>query len=250
MKIKIILLFLLFYIGALLMTLPADKVVRFIPENSGVKVAAVSGTLWDGQASQLVYQNRYRLKQLDWEINWSLLQPLQLQLDLKFNNGLNAMSGNGTILFGLSDTSIKNFIMNISPAEVLTYVSLPVPVKVKGDLSLVIKTASQGSPYCQQLDGYLDWKGAKIESEMGNIDLDFAHIDLSCNNGQVTAKLQQHSQQLNSTGTVLLKEKGIYEIKGLIKAGDKLEPSIKDALSWIGVKNQRGETVVTFNGKL
>ena len=250
MKIKLILLFVLFYLFSLLITLPAEKVVRFIPDNTGIKVAAVSGSLWDGQASQLTYKKQFQLQQVDWKIDWFALARLQLKLDVTFNNGIRAMSGKGFILLGLSGLSVEDFVVDISAPELLSYASLPVPAEVSGDFSLVIKNASQGLPYCQQLDGYIVWQNAKINSDMGNVDLDSAHIDLSCDNGQVVADLQQQSEQLTTTANFLLKEGGVYQLQGLLKAGNKLDPSIKDALSWIGTKNQSGETVLSFNGKL
>ena len=250
MKIKLILLFVLFYLVSLLITLPADKVVRFIPDNSGIKVAAVSGSLWDGKAALLTYKNQFQLQQLDWKVDWLALARLQLKLDVEFNNGIRAMSGKGFILLGFSGLSVEDFVVDISAPELLSYARLPVQVEVNGDFSLVIKNGSQGEPYCQQLDGYIVWKNAEINSEMGNVDLDSAHIDLSCDNGQIVADLRQRSEQLTTTGNFLLKERGVYQLRGLLKAGNKLDPSIKDALSWIGSKNQSGETVLSFNGKL
>ena len=250
MKIKLILLFVLFYLISLLITLPADKAVRFIPENAGIKVAAVSGTLWDGQASQLTYKKQFQLQQVDWKIDWSALTRLKLKLDVKFNNGIAAISGKGFILMGFSGFSVEDFVVESSAAELLSYASLPIPVKAGGDLSLRVKKASPGSPYCQQLDAYIVWQNAKINSDMGSVGLDSARIDLSCDNGQVVANLQQHSEELTATGKFLLKERNLYQLQGVLKAGDKLDPSIKDALSWIGSKNQSGETVLSFNGKL
>ena len=250
MKIKLILLFVLFYLVSLLVTLPADKVVRFIPDNTGIKVAAVSGSLWDGQAAQLTYKKQFQLQQLDWKMDWLALARLQLKLDVKFNNGINAMSGKGFVMLGFSGISVEDFVVDTSVSELLSYARLPVPAEVSGDLSLIIKNGSQGTPYCRQLDGYIVWRDAQIKSDMGSIDLDSAHIDLSCDKGQLVADLQQHSEQLTTTANFLLKEKGAYQLRGLLKAGDKLDPAIKDALSWIGSKNQSGETVLRFDGRL
>lgn len=250
MKLKLILLCVLVYLSSLLITLPADKVVRFIPENTGIKMTAVSGSLWEGQAALLTYKNQFQLQQLEWEIDWFSLAKLQLKLDLKFHDAIREMSGKGFILFGFSGFSIEDLVVDISAPGLLSYARLPVPLKVSGDLSLVIKNVEQGMPYCRQLDGYIVWRNAKINSEMGDVDLDSAHIDLSCRNGQVVADLQQRSEQLTTTASFLLKEEGNYQLQGLLKAGDTLDPAIRDALSWIGSKNQSGETVLRFNGKL
>jgi len=250
MKIKLILLFVLFYLLSLFITLPADKLLPFIPENSDIKVAAVSGTLWNGKAVQISYKEQFQVQKIDWKVDWSALSSLQFKLAVKFSNGAQALSGKGFILLGLSGWSAENFIIDSSAAELLAYAPLPVPAEVSGALSLVIKKASPGQPYCQQLDGKLIWQNGKISSDFGNIDLNGADIDLSCKDGQLLAELQQNSEQLTAKGDFLLKSDGVYQLQGTLQAGKKLDPAIKDALSWIGRKNSAGETVVSFNGKL
>ena len=250
MKIKLILMFFLFYVVSLLITLPAEKAISFIPKHTGIKVAQASGTLWQGKALQLTYKKELQVQELDWQFDWSALSHLQLKIDVRFKNGMHAMSGKGFILLGFSGFSVEDLVVDSSAAELLSYRQLAVPVEVSGDVSLVIKNASQGSPYCQELDGYLIWNDAKINSEMGDVDLDSAHIDLSCSEGQIVADVKQKSEQLTTTANFLLEEKGLYQVQGLVKAGDKLEPALKDALLWIGGKNQAGETIFQFNGKL
>ena len=250
MKIKIIFLFIGFYLLSLLITLPADKLVRFIPAETGIRLAAVSGSLWQGQAAQLNYKKQLQLQNLNWEIDWPALARLQLKVHLKFNNGVNALSGKGAVVFAFSGIAVENLVLDSSAAELLSYVDLPVPLQLEGELSLIIKKATQGSPYCRELDGYLLWKDAAIKSEMGSVDLDAAHIDLSCQQGQLFADLQQRSEELTTTANVLLKAQRAYQLRGSLKAGEQLDPAIKDALSWLGRKNQSGETVLRLNGRL
>ena len=114
MKIKIILLLVVFYIGSLLISLPAQQVVRFIPANTGVKVSSASGTLWNGKATHLTYKKQFQLQQLNWKVDWLALLGLQLKLDVEFNNGIQEMSGKGFVLFGLSGVSVENFVADIS----------------------------------------------------------------------------------------------------------------------------------------
>ena len=250
MKIKLIFLFIVFYLLSLLSTLPADKLARFIPADTGISLAAVSGSLWQGQAGQLNYKKQFQLQHIDWEIDWFALARLQLKVHIAFNNGVNALSGKGALIFAFSGIALENFILDSSAAELLAYIDLPVPLQLEGDLSLIIKEAAQGDPYCRVLDGYLLWKDAAINSEMGSVDLNSARIDLSCDQGQLVGDLQQSSEELTTTANVRLKEQRAYQLRGLLKAGEQLDPAIKDALSWIGRKNQSGETVLVLNGRL
>lgn len=251
MKTKLILLFVFFYLLSLLATLPASAVIRLLPRSSAIAVADASGSVWQGKIVQLTYKQKYRLQQLEWRFDWLALANLQLKLDLKFTNGSNAMAGKGALLFGFSGFSVENFVADLSAAELLSYLHLPLPpVAAAGKLSVVIKNAQQGDPYCQQLDALILWQNSQVNSEMGNIDLGAVNINLSCEKGQLRADLEQHSEQLNSAITLLLKEGGAYQLQGLLKESDQLEPSVRQALPWIGAKNQSGETVLNFNGKL
>lgn len=250
MKIKIILLLVVLYLGSLLITLPAQQVVRFIPQSSGVTIGSVSGTLWDGSANQINYKNQFQLQDVDWEVDWIALFALKLKLDLDFNNGVKGMSGKGAVLLGVSGWSVENFVIDISAPELISYANIIVPADITGDLSLVIKSASQGKPYCDEIDGFVVWNNANITSEFGDVDLKSAHLDLSCDAGQLVGDLEQDSEQLTSSGKFILKEKGLYQLRGLLKPGEQLAPNIKDLFSWVGAKNKSGETVFNFNGKL
>lgn len=250
MKVKFILLFVFCYLFFLIATLPVATVMRFIPKNSGISVAAVSGTLWHGKAHQLTYQKRYHLQQMNWDVDWLALPSLQLKLDITFNNGRQAMTGNASLLLGFSGISAENVNIDLTAPELLSYLNLALPVNAQGNLALDIKKAALGKPYCRQLDGQLTWKNAKINSELGNIDLETANADLSCKSGQLVADLQQTSEQLNSTFKFMLKAQGAYQLQGHLKAGDTLAPALKDALSWIGTKNSAGEIPLNFNGVL
>jgi len=250
MKLKYILLAIFFYLISLLITLPAAVVSYFIPENSGLKVAVASGTLWQGKAQQLVINNKYHLKQVKWDVDWLALLGLQFKVDLQFTNGRDGVSGKGDVMVGFSGLSVEQLLIDISAPELLSYINLPVPIDAQGNISLVIKEASQGVPYCEQIEGSLIWDNAYIESTMGNIALQRVDVDLSCDNGQVSADIKQQSAQLDSQISVLLSEGGAYQLSGLIKDSDKLAPTIKQALPWIGSKNSNGATVLNFKGKL
>ena len=250
MKIKFILLFVFCYLFFLVATLPAATVMRFVPKNSGINVASVSGTLWHGKAHQLTYKKHYHLQQMDWDVDWLALPTLQLKLDITFHNGRQAMTGNASVLLGFSGISAENVDIDLTAPELLSHLNLALPVNALGNLALDINKVSLGKPYCKQLDGQLIWKNARLDSELGNIDLETANADLSCQNGQLVADLQQSSEQLNSTFKFTLKAQGAYQLQGHLKAGDKLAPEFKDALSWVGTKNSAGEIPLNFNGVL
>ncbi|MEH6454369.1 MAG: type II secretion system protein N [Psychromonas sp.] len=250
MKIKLILLFVFFYLGSLITTIPASLITYFVPKNSGVEMSTPSGTLWNGKTTQITYDKKYNLQQVSWKVDWSALLSLQVKLDLKFANASEALSGNGSFLYGLNGPLLENVFIDLPAAQLLTYANLPLPVEVNGDISLVLKKASQGAPYCAQLDAFIVWDNASINSQMGNVDLASANIDVSCENGEIFAVSQQQSEQIETSFNASLRKAGAYQLKGLMKGTDKLDPSINQSLSWIGKKDNTGATMVSIDGYL
>jgi general secretion pathway protein N len=250
MKIKFIILFVSLYLVALLITLPATALLRFIPQNTGLHIAGVSGSAWQGEAALLSYHKKLNLQRVSWDVDWLALAALQIKLDVKFNNGQNAMSGKGFVKLGVSGLVIENVLLDLSAQELLSYVDLPVPVEASGDVTLVIKEASQGNPYCDTLDGLFVWKNAEVSSDLGKVDLATVNINLSCDKGDAVAVLQQESEQLSSNINALLQQGGAYQLVGTVKGSNKLNPDINQALSFLGAKDSSGATLVRFNGRL
>lgn len=250
MKIKFIILFVSLYLLALLITLPATVLVGFIPQSTGLNLAGVSGSAWQGQAALLSYNKKLNLQRVSWDLDWLALAALQLKLDVKFNNGHDAMSGKGLVKLGFSGLVIENMLIDLSAQELLSYADLPVPVEASGDVSLIIKEAAQGYPYCETLDGYFVWENAGVSSDLGKIDLARVNINLSCDKGEAVAVLKQESEQLSSNIRGLLQQGGAYQLVGTVKGSNKLNPDINQALSFLGPKDASGATLVRFNGRL
>lgn len=250
MKLKISLVFIVLYILSLVFTAPASLLTRFIPNNAGVKIAEVSGTVWNGQLSQVDYRGQFQLQKVTWDFDWLALLSFKLKADVTFNNRLKALSGDGATIYDLSGLSVANVDIELQATELTPYLQLPIPVTPLGTLNLMIESGSLGKPYCEVLDGYLVWHDAKVESAMGSIDFASPNIDLSCSNGELVALLKQNSDQLTTNANILLSEGGRYQLEGNIIGHDKLDPTILGALPLIGVQNQSGEVMLNFKGRL
>ncbi|MCP5077632.1 MAG: type II secretion system protein N [Psychromonas sp.] len=250
MKIKIGLAFVAVYLVSLLLTTPAGMATRFIPDSAGIQIGHTSGTVWNGKLSQVDYRDQFQLQKLTWKFDWLALLTLKAQADVKFDNGRKVLAGSGAVAYGLSGVALSDVNVELNATALLPYLKLPVPVTPSGKLSLVIENASQGAPYCDELDGYLVWHDAKVKTPMGNIDFATPSMDLSCSEGGLVASLKQHSEQLTTNANMLLTEGGSYQLQGNIIGSDKLDPSMLQALSWLGPKNESGATALNFKGRL
>lgn len=250
MKIKITLSFIVIYVVFLVATAPANLINRFMPKHADIKFEDISGTLWNGKLSNLVYLNKYPLKELTWKIDWLALASLKVQANIEFNNGRRELLGVGSVAYGTAGAVVNNVNIDMQATELMPYIQMPVPVTPAGRLTLVVESGSLGDPYCGELDGYLVWRGAQVDTPMGNIDLASPNIDLSCAQGNLVASLKQTSEHLTTNANVTLKKGGSYQLQGNIIANEKLDPAIAQAISWIGPKNSKGETQFNYRGRL
>ena len=113
MKIKISLACFAVYIISLILTTPASMVTRFIPENSGVQIGHITGTLWNGKLSQVDYRNQFQLQKLTWKFDWLALLMLKAQADIKFDNGRKILTGAGSIAYGFSGMMLSDVTVDL-----------------------------------------------------------------------------------------------------------------------------------------
>ncbi len=249
MKVKIAILVVLVYCGSLLVNLPAAAVVGWMPAST-VKIDNVSGSLWNGQAKQVIINPKVTLHNVKWDIQLKALLNLAIGADVSFYNGPSKMSGKGFVQYGLTGVSASNVMVDLTSAELLALIPTKLPVKIEGEFSAVIQQIKQGDPYCEQLQGTVVWHNAFVYSQMGNVNLASPSVDLGCADGNITAFVTQDSEQLNTNLDINLGEGGIYQLNGEIQGKDELPPSIAQSLTWIGPKNDSGATTVSFNGVL
>ncbi|TEW53937.1 type II secretion system protein N [Psychromonas sp. RZ22] len=251
MKVKIAIFFIFVYCITLLVNLPAAVVVAWMPKTA-IKINDVTGSIWQGQAKQVVVNPKLTLQNVKWDIQFDALLDSVLAANVSFDNGPQSMSGKAVVEYGITSgqASASNVILDLTSQELLTFLPMQLPVKITGEFSAAIKKVQQGSPYCEQLDGVIFWNNAYLSSQMGNIDLSSAAVDLSCDNGNISALVTQKSEQLITNLDVKLSEGGAYQLNGDIQGTDKLDPSIAQSLSWAGPRNASGATTINFKGRL
>jgi len=250
MKFKISLAVIALYLLSLMINAPATLLTRFMPDNADVEIGYASGTVWSGTLSQVTYLKKFKLQKLSWEFDWLALVTLKLKADLTFDNGQSLLNGVASVAYGLSGVEFSDVNIDMKATEIVPYLQLPIPVTPSGKFSLKVEHATQGTPYCGNLDGYLVWHDALVLTSMANIDLGSPSVDLSCSEGNLVASLTQDSEELVTNARIVLSEGERYQIAGDIMAGKKLDPTVAQAISWIGPKNSTGSTILKLDGRL
>lgn len=249
MKVKIVVLIAFVYCITLLVKLPAAVVVEWLPK-SAIKINNATGTIWQGQAKEVVINPKIRFENVTWDLLPLSLLALKLEADVAFNNGPEAMSGKGNVHYGFSGAGASNVILDITSKQLLTLVPMRLPVSIDGEFNAAINEISEGTPYCEQLIGNILWQNAVVGSQLGDVNLASPSVDLGCDDGNITAFVTQESDELTTTLDIRLSEGGVYQLNGEIQGTNKLAPDIANSLTWIGPKNENGATILKFSGQL
>lgn len=249
-KVLIAALFLVAYLGFLLVKLPATLVVRYLPLPPNlVQLEGVSGTLWSGQVARLQYASE-SLTQLRWELNgWSLLR-FAPEISLRFGdrsglNGQGVVGWNGAA-FG------RDITLNVPAPWVLDRVPmrLPFPLTVAGQLQLKVDQFAQGNPWCDNLYGNLYWYGADADTSAGKLPLGDPEIKLTCIDSRLVAELKQSSEAVQMMGKLELQANRQYLFQGSLKPGPELPEEMKQGLPFLGQPDGQGRFPLRYQGRI
>lgn len=131
--------------------LPAKFVVDNLPNVRGLDISGVQGSLWQGRAQKVSFQ-QYDFGQVTWDLQVFKLLTGKAELNVRFGrNSELGLTGRGVVGYGFSGPYAENLLASIPVAKVMEQVNVPAPVGATGDLELMIKNYSYASLGVNQL---------------------------------------------------------------------------------------------------
>lgn len=240
---------LLCYLGFLLSSLPADRVLAHVPLPPDVQVQGVQGTLWQGKVETLRWQ-RHALHAVHWSLLFSHWLRLAPAVALKFEDR-NGLLGEAVVTWQDGVLKIDQARLQADAAWLAAQSPMPLPVALNGTLSWrdgELTVTPQG--VCQRLAGSLNWQEAKVVSPFGPLDLDTAQAQLSCNKGRWQAQVKQSSSQLRTEGRVDMGVQGDYQLDARLFPASSLAAAYRQGIDMIGPRDSEGAVRVKQNGRL
>ncbi len=221
---------------ALLATLPISFVLSYLPKNIPIQLSQVSGTIWQGKAVSVRYQN-IELGQLNWDI-----QPLSLFLG-QLSSHINL---NGEQIKLDSDIAIhwdKTLHLSHTQAEIeASFLQnfKKIPAKLAGTFNLnldsVIVKIPNNQPPLPLIQGKIEWHNAQVLSP----------VDIPLGAFRLVIKTRDQTQlgQLNNLDTpnapialdtkLQLDQKYDYQVMGKIKANKQANALLKMGINSLG----------------
>ena len=252
---KLLLLLLLIYGASLLLLLPATHSYALLrpqlpPAAAPLQVGDLSGTLWQGRAGAVWWQQRpYGAA------GWQLWLPGLLQGELQIN--LQLQPEPTAILNGrLHLTAAQNYYLSAIEGDIAAewlrqQLPLPLPVTAGGRLELAL---AQLQPAPQlAANGVVWWRDAHLQAS-APLPLDLKLGDLSITlsplpDGGVLGELGDGGGPLQLRGRVTLQESGHYRIDALLGSRGN-DAALAQSLALLGRANSDGQIPISLNGRL
>lgn len=237
------------YVCFLVGTLPATLALSYVPLPANVMITQVEGTVWQGEAKRISFNN-IDVEDVRWDTSVLALLTGSAQVYVEFGRGKNSLRGRGELGYSSAGVYVQDFTATASSEWLISASDAPLPVTTKGNVKLTIAAMQQGQPWCEQLDGQLSWSNAAIESLLGNVEIDTAVANLTCDNGAIVANIKQSSNQLKISGIAKLENKGKYTLSAVLVPSNDLPESIRRNLRYIGKENAKGEYKIHYAGRI
>lgn len=243
---KLWLLFFVAFVICLVTLVPVSMITKVVTPPPGIAYKNLTGTLWNGKASQ-VQVDDVVLSKVQWSLKFWPLIIGKANVDVKFGNArdTNEVSGKGRVSLGLSSISAQDLVVRL-PAEYVKPL-LPIPLgKVGGRVILEIDEYSNSTefvqnpsaPLCQLLQGDLMW--TKSEVVFNNpIRMGTIQSQLSCEEEVLLANFDG-SNELGLEGTAKIQSAQAFNFDGFVKPQPQLPTEVHQGIAMFSKLDSQG----------
>ncbi|MEE9309530.1 MAG: type II secretion system protein N [Cocleimonas sp.] len=240
---KILFLGLLVFLAAALWQLPLSIVKPYAEKYvAGLKINEASGTVWKGEAQQLIANNTNFEK-----VKWTVKPLASLtSLSLKFDFDIEGRDLTAKGLAGL--TPNKNLIIEDTTFTLnARYLNKQQRfARLSGDISGNINHATLNQRDLPMIDGIIDWKEAAVTSPIKLAKGDY-HAVVTPDADKLNIQLTSSDAPVELSGKITLNKEWMYNTDLNIKASD---PTIAPMMGLLGRAQADGAVNIKRKGDL
>lgn len=238
------------FIASAIAHLPANWAWQQVPKVQGLSLSGIQGTLWQGSAKTVMWQNQ-SLGQIQWDMKLGSLFTGKLAFDVRFGRGSDMqLQGSGIVGYSTSGPFAEKLLVSVPAANAMQYAKLPVPLTLTGNIELTVRDYVYAAPYCKTLNATLAWAQGNASTPMGNINPGPVFADLSCQEGTILAKASQSSDDVSSDWKANLAKNNGYSLSGWFKPGTTFPEQLSQQLKWLGDPDSKGQYKINYSGRL
>ncbi|PIP81205.1 MAG: hypothetical protein COW84_01105 [Gammaproteobacteria bacterium CG22_combo_CG10-13_8_21_14_all_40_8] len=231
-----------FFIIFVIATAPAQVLQSSFNKVKGLNVEGLSGSLWHGHASQVIY-NDISLGQADWDLSgWSLIL-MRLSLDVSLKSEQSNLSSH--LILQSSSVEAENLKARF-PAPWVSKLT-KVPFQAQGQLFVRMKQAkisNSGAPF---LYGALSWQDATLKTPFGKqAQLGTINVGLTTEEEWIVSDIRSSKGSMDLRATVRVNYPKEMAAKGSVS--DQLSTELHGFFSLFTKPDNEGRLVFDYKG--
>lgn len=212
----------------------------------------VSGTLWEGRASQVIVKAngvKLPLGETQWTLKgWPLLMG-RAELELKTKHKNQYIDGN--FWFSYPNQFGANETQASIPANLIRQ-WYPLPIMVAGQVELTIKALAAQEQLVTELNGALSWQNAELNFGQGDMPLGSFVAELSNNDENIImANLIELQGDLGVSGEAQFNQSSrAYQAKVYFSPKPSANQVIAGTVTQMGLSQSDGRYLHAYSGTL
>jgi general secretion pathway protein N len=233
------------YLLILVLTFPAARVSSMLQDRiTDLSLNGVSGSVFSGEAAQLVYQG-LDLGPLRWKF-----RPLALLLGrIEYRIKLTHPENHGQLNIGKTLSGrilVHDLDLELLPDRLINHYS-PVAVDTSGTLHLVFETFSPAKDYLGEVNGQIAWQDAVI-LEPVKLVLGQLLLDAVIENGELVGRVV-NGGDLGASGEMSLSADSAYRVNLLLRPGPTVGSDTLDVLQNYTQRQPNGDYRIDMTGQ-
>ncbi|MFT6895812.1 MAG: general secretion pathway protein N [Paraglaciecola sp.] len=236
---------LLVYVLFLIIKLPAVQVLARLPLPEDIELNGVSGTIWNGQARQLLVRG-LPIEQLSWQLEFLplLTGTVQVYVDGGNIRQMDEISIKGDISLAEDQLQADNLQLYLPTDWVIASLALPIAVNASGRFKLILQELDY-SDHCQVLNGKGHWLKAQVQGNGQQIALGNFDADLSCVNQEIVLTVNEPNR-FGLSAVARIPADLTFSVSGRFKPDPDLPPEVHQAAQFFGQKDGQGYYSLQF----
>ncbi len=230
---------------------PATVAYGMAAESMGeqLQLVGISGTVWDGGAQQLQYNER-AVAEVHWNLSpWGLLLG-RVAGSIKLIDAESYLQAQAQLPIGGSELAFTEINGRLPLAQLPPYLTM-VPLPLDGELSLKLDTLVVGAGgKLQQADGRIVWHQAAVQLmeklQFGDLQMSLHSVE----GGGIEGAISDSGGPLQLNATITLSADGAYQLEGQAKPNESAPKALRDALAMLGKSDSQGNYPLKFSGSL
>lgn len=242
------------YSGFLITNMPAGKLWQYLPtDHFPVQPTGISGTLWSGSAESMAIslsREPLILPSIRWQIKPVSLLEGKLKVDMSMGSAASVIEGEGIITISQQAVKLEDVELDTSAQWLVSATGDQVPGDLTGNVMLQLDELVVDDKGCIQINGDAEMTNSQLVSAFGRFDLGNSTAELSCQNQQLVARVNQKSSIISSYGEFQIGTSGRYTFTGKMTPDSSLPEPISKGLSMLGRPDSKGAYPLQFRGSI